>query len=131
MKKQTSNPFWGAGETKDFGKVAIEYAAGEDVILDQQLVQYECLVNQAHVVMLFKQGLITKKVAKSQGHPDRRVDHPLRLPGQTSPGLSASGGGVPHQALYTQRTARNCAAAAAQSGGGWRRALRARLPPGR
>jgi len=64
MKKQTSNPFWGAGETKDFGKVAIEYAAGEDVILDQQLVQYECLVNQAHVVMLFKQGLITKKVAK-------------------------------------------------------------------
>jgi len=63
MKKQKSNPFWGIGESKNFGKVAISYAAGEDVVLDQQLVQYECLVNKAHVVMLFKQGLITKKVA--------------------------------------------------------------------
>lgn len=61
---QKSNPFWGAGEKKDFGKIAIEYAAGEDVILDQDLVQYECLVNKAHVVMLFKQGLITENIAK-------------------------------------------------------------------
>lgn len=63
MKKQKNNPLWGSGESKNFGKVAISYAAGDDVGLDQQLVQYECLVNKAHVVMLFKQGLITKKVA--------------------------------------------------------------------
>lgn len=59
-----TNPFWGEGETKDFGKIAIEYAAGDDVVLDQAFVQYECLVNQAHVVMLCAQKLISKDVAK-------------------------------------------------------------------
>ena len=62
--KNSNNPFWGEAESQNFGKAAIEYAAGEDVILDQQLVQYECLVNKAHVVMLCQQGLVTKKVAK-------------------------------------------------------------------
>ena len=63
-KKYINNPFWGAGEAKNFGKIAIEYAAGEDVVLDQQLVQYECLTNQVHVIMLLKQGLIDVGVAK-------------------------------------------------------------------
>ena len=63
--KNSNNPFWGEAESQNFGKAAIEYAAGEDVILDQQLVQYECLVNKAHVVMLCQQDLVTKKVAKS------------------------------------------------------------------
>lgn len=63
MKSQ-GNPFWGEGEGKDFGKVAIEYAAGEDVILDAQFVQYECLVNQAHVVMLVKQHILHQTIAK-------------------------------------------------------------------
>ena len=63
MKSQ-SNPFWGEGEGKDFGKVAIEYAAGEDVILDAQFVQYECLVNEAHIIMLYKQHIISQTVTK-------------------------------------------------------------------
>ncbi|MBI4035039.1 MAG: argininosuccinate lyase [Candidatus Chisholmbacteria bacterium] len=46
------------------GEVALKYAAGEDVVLDQELVKYECLVNQAHVVMLEQQGLISQEVAK-------------------------------------------------------------------
>ncbi|OGY17421.1 MAG: argininosuccinate lyase [Candidatus Chisholmbacteria bacterium RIFCSPHIGHO2_01_FULL_48_12] len=46
------------------GEMALKYAAGEDVVFDQQLVQYECLTNQAHVVMLKKQGLISSLVAK-------------------------------------------------------------------
>ena len=48
----------------EVGEMAVKYAAGEDVVLDQQLVKYECLVNQAHVVMLAKQGLISQEVAQ-------------------------------------------------------------------
>lgn len=58
-----SNPFWGEGEAQDFGRVAIEYAAGEDVILDQAFVYYECLTNMAHLVMLVKQKIIISKIA--------------------------------------------------------------------
>lgn len=46
------------------GEIALKYAAGEDVILDQQLVRYECLVNQAHAMMLYKQGLVSKQIAQ-------------------------------------------------------------------
>ena len=57
------NPFWGEGENKNFGKIAISYAAGEDVVLDQAFVSNECLVNQAHVLMLLKQKIIKKNIA--------------------------------------------------------------------
>jgi argininosuccinate lyase len=51
----------------EVGEMAVKYAAGEDVVLDQQLVKYECLVNQAHVVMLAKQKLISQGVAQKLG----------------------------------------------------------------
>ena len=61
MKKTNSkNQFWGVGENKNFGKVAIEYASGKDVILDQHFIQFECLVNEAHQIMLYKVGLMPK-----------------------------------------------------------------------
>ena len=63
MKSSMTNMLWSEGEDQSFGKVAVEYAAGEDVVLDRQFVQYECQVNQAHVVMLHKQGLISKVIA--------------------------------------------------------------------
>ncbi|MBI3366627.1 argininosuccinate lyase [Candidatus Roizmanbacteria bacterium] len=62
--KANNNPFWGAGENKNFGKVAIEYAAGQDVILDKRFIQNECLVDQAHILMLLKQKIITYEIAK-------------------------------------------------------------------
>lgn len=62
--KKNSNPFWGASENSNFGKIAIEYAAGQDVILDKHFVQYECYVDKAHVLMLYKQKLISHTVAK-------------------------------------------------------------------
>lgn len=63
--KMTNNPLWSEGENKNFGKIAIQYAAGEDVVLDKKFVQYECLVDEAHILMLFKQKLITKNIAIS------------------------------------------------------------------
>ena len=56
--KTTNNPLWSEGEDKNFGKIAVEYAAGQDVILDKAFVQYECLVNQAHQLMLLKQNIL-------------------------------------------------------------------------
>ncbi|KKS97650.1 MAG: argininosuccinate lyase, argininosuccinate lyase [Candidatus Gottesmanbacteria bacterium GW2011_GWA2_43_14] len=56
------NPYWREGESKDFGREAIEYAAGQDVLLDQAFVQYECLVNMAHQVMLRKQKIINPEI---------------------------------------------------------------------
>ncbi len=59
MKNKTiNNPLWSEGEDKNFGKVAIEYAADQDIILDKKFVQYECLVNQAHQLMLLKQNIL-------------------------------------------------------------------------
>ncbi len=52
------------GNKPGFGEIAVAYAAGEDVVLDKQLVQYECKVNQAHVKMLLTQGIISKAVAE-------------------------------------------------------------------
>lgn len=60
-KKLTNNPLWSDGESSNFGKIAVSYAAGDDVLLDQALVQYECLVNQAHMLMLYKQKILTRK----------------------------------------------------------------------
>ncbi|MBI2641897.1 argininosuccinate lyase [Candidatus Roizmanbacteria bacterium] len=54
----SNNPLWSEGENKDFGKIAVEYAAGQDVVLDKQFVYYECLVNQAHQLMLLKQKIL-------------------------------------------------------------------------
>src|SRR3989338_8439038 len=62
MKDQNTNPFWGEGESADFGKIAIEYDGGEDVVLDAAFVQYECLVNMAHLVMLSKQKILNMKI---------------------------------------------------------------------
>ena len=56
--KITNNPLWSEGEGKNFGKVAVEYAAGQDIVLDKKFVQYECLVNQAHQLMLLKQNIL-------------------------------------------------------------------------
>src|SRR3989338_696921 len=56
--KTTNNPLWSEGEDKNFGKIAVEYAAGQDVILGKAFVQYECLVNQAHQLMLLKQNIL-------------------------------------------------------------------------
>jgi len=56
--KITNNPLWSEGEDKNFGKVAVEYAAGQDIVLDKKFVQYECLVNQAHQLMLLKQKIL-------------------------------------------------------------------------
>lgn len=56
--KNSNNPLWSESEDKNFGKVAVEYAAGQDVVLDQKFVQYECLVNQAHQLMLLKQNIL-------------------------------------------------------------------------
>lgn len=64
IRGSQTNPFWGQGESKNFGKVAISYAATDDVILDQAFVQYECCVNQAHVIMLTRKNLLKKDVAK-------------------------------------------------------------------
>ena len=59
MKNKTiNNPLWSEGEDKNFGKIAVEYAAEQDVILDKAFVQYECLVNQAHQLMLLKQNIL-------------------------------------------------------------------------
>src|SRR3989344_255297 len=66
--KKSNNPLWGEGEKKNFGKVAVEYAAGDDIVLDKIFVQYECLVNQAHQLMLLKQNILplsqVKKIFK-------------------------------------------------------------------
>lgn len=56
--KNSNNPLWSEGEDKNFGKVAVEYAAGQDIILDKKFVQYECLINQAHQLMLLKQNIL-------------------------------------------------------------------------
>lgn len=56
--KNVNNPLWSEGEGKNFGKIAVEYAAGEDIVLDKKFVQYECLVNQAHQLMLLKQKIL-------------------------------------------------------------------------
>jgi len=56
-----TNPFWNTDNKKNFGEVAIEYAAGNDIILDKGFIQYECLVNEAHQIMLFKTGILPKK----------------------------------------------------------------------
>ncbi len=61
--KNSNNPLWSEGEDKNFGKVAVEYAAGQDIVLDKKFVQYECLVDEAHILMLLKQKLITKNIA--------------------------------------------------------------------
>jgi len=55
------NPLWSDKTSPNFGKIAVEYAAGEDVVLDEQFVQFECLVNQAHQIMLLKCDLLPKK----------------------------------------------------------------------
>lgn len=65
--KQKIQPLW-ADQQASFGQVAVSYAAAEDILLDQKLVQYECLVNQAHVVMLSKQGLVSREIAKKLVH---------------------------------------------------------------
>ena len=56
--KANNNPLWSEGEDKNFGKIAVEYAAGQDIILDKKFVQYECLVNQAHQLMLLEQKIL-------------------------------------------------------------------------
>ncbi|NQV12739.1 MAG: argininosuccinate lyase [Parcubacteria group bacterium] len=60
MSKKQSNIFWNDGENADFGKYAVEYAAGEDIVLDKELVQYECQVNKAYMSMLAKQGILSQ-----------------------------------------------------------------------
>jgi len=66
--KNSNNPLWSEGEDKNFGKIAIEYAVGEDIVLDKKFVQHECLVNQAHQLMLLKQKILpinqVKKILK-------------------------------------------------------------------
>lgn len=56
--KTTNNPLWSEGENKNFGKVAVEYAAGQDIVLDKKFIHYECLVNQSHQLMLLKQKIL-------------------------------------------------------------------------
>ena len=56
--KNSNNPLWSEGENKNFGKIAVEYAAGQDIVLDKKFVQYECLVNQTHQLMLLKQNIL-------------------------------------------------------------------------
>ena len=63
MNKKQGNIFWNDGEQANFGKYAVEYAAGEDVVLDQELVQYECQVNKAYMSMLAKQGILDQSQA--------------------------------------------------------------------
>lgn len=67
--KNSNNPLWSEGEDKNFGKVAVEYATGQDIVLDKKFVQYECLVNQAHQLMLLKQSILpinqVKKILKA------------------------------------------------------------------
>ncbi|KKU87336.1 argininosuccinate lyase [Candidatus Gottesmanbacteria bacterium RIFCSPLOWO2_01_FULL_48_11] len=65
MKPTSDVPFWKDAKDVGFGSVAIAYAGGEDVILDEQFVQYECEINAAWVVMLLKQKLIPQSVGKS------------------------------------------------------------------
>lgn len=55
---------WKLHESKDFWKFAISYAAGKDIILDEQLTQNEIMLDTAHVLMLQKQWIIWKEIAK-------------------------------------------------------------------
>ncbi len=57
-------PLWKDETDGDMGNVAVSYAAGDDVVLDEQLISYECEVNMAHVCMLVKQRLIPMRVGK-------------------------------------------------------------------
>lgn len=58
-------PFWKDVGDSNHGSVAISYAAGDDVLLDAQLISYECDVNIAHVLMLLKTHLVPKHVGKA------------------------------------------------------------------
>lgn len=62
--KIINNPLWSEGEDKNFGKIAVEYAAGQDIVLDKKFIQYECFVNQAHQLMLLKQNILPIYQAK-------------------------------------------------------------------
>lgn len=64
MKTKTKNNLWNTDQDKNFGRYAITYATGDDIILDRQLVQYECRVNQAYMSMLAKQGILTENKTK-------------------------------------------------------------------
>lgn len=59
--KNSTNPFWNTDNKKNFGAVAIEYAAGKDIILDKEFVLSECLVNEVHQLMLLKTRILSKK----------------------------------------------------------------------
>lgn len=61
MQKKVVKPLWSEGEDADFGKFAISYAGGEDIYWDRYFITYECLTNQAHVVMLVRQNLLEGK----------------------------------------------------------------------
>lgn len=63
--KNSTNPFWNTDNKKNFGTVAIDYAAGKDILLDKEFVLSECLVNEAHQLMLLKTGILSKKQVAS------------------------------------------------------------------
>ncbi|MBI3577378.1 argininosuccinate lyase [Candidatus Gottesmanbacteria bacterium] len=57
-------PLWALGKENSFDQAVLAYTAGDDIVLDQVLVFYDCLVNQAHQLMLAKVGLLSKKQVK-------------------------------------------------------------------
>ncbi len=63
--KHVDVPFWKDAHDVTHGSIAVCYAAGEDVVLDKQLIVHECEVNLAHVCMLVKKHLISPHVGAS------------------------------------------------------------------
>lgn len=66
--KKTTQKLWGAAFTKKPEQAVVAFTAGRDVAgiapADSKLLPYDIWVNQAHTVMLFKQGIITLKDAQ-------------------------------------------------------------------
>ncbi|MEW6610664.1 MAG: argininosuccinate lyase [Patescibacteria group bacterium] len=57
------SPFWREHGDIHTGSVAVGYAAGEDILYDQRLIKDEIAVNEAHLVMLARQHIITRETA--------------------------------------------------------------------
>jgi argininosuccinate lyase len=68
MKTKKINKLWGAAFTKKPDVQALAFTAGRDVVAvppaDSLLAPYDVWVNQAHCIMLAKQGIIPKSDAK-------------------------------------------------------------------
>ena len=56
---------WGGVFREGPSRKTEEFTAKEDVKLDERLIPYDILCNKAHVLMLFKQGVLSRDVVSS------------------------------------------------------------------